>query len=211
MATTLTPTPPIRFCINRLRQSIAEASRFSDEDLLDLINEGYRSACERAQALQSVATITFPAGTLEAALPVDWSQTIRVYQAGRPLDPIPYRHASAQLAGTYYQYDGIVGVSIGDPEVETSAVMLYARSPVNLFYDDTPQWGPEWNYLLRHYTAWRCVLAAGGAQTVGKAVRERQLYEAGVRRLRHQNRRGAYAQSSRIRSVLDTRRTPVAS
>lgn len=185
----LTPTAPVRFCISRLRQAVAEEARFADSELLDFINEGYRSACERSRCLRSYASFSFDPGVQEAALPADHSETIRVYQNGQRLELVPFDHATRQIAGTYYQYDGTLGLSTIDQDATQTVVLYYAQVPTLLDYDATPQWGTEWNYLLRHYAAWRCVLAAGGAQTIKKAVAERVAFDTGVRMLARENRR----------------------
>lgn len=212
MPTTLTPTPPVRFALYRLRQAVAESSRFQDEELLAILNEGYRSACQRSQCLQAVVTLTFDPGLFEIALPDDWSSTLRVYVGGVALEPAPYRHSTMTLPGTYYQIEGKIGLNPADadPDAGVDAVFFYARTPDDLGYDDTPEWGPEWNYLLRHYAAWRCILASGGAQTIGKAVQERRLFENGVRQLRWQNRPGASGSARRLRHISETRVAPVA-
>jgi hypothetical protein len=91
MSTVLSPTLPVRFCIYRLRQNVAEASRFSDDDLVQFINDGYQSACERSACLPAITTLTVPAGTNEVALPADWARTLHVYQDGASSAPSPTR------------------------------------------------------------------------------------------------------------------------
>lgn len=192
----------------RLRQAVASDSRFTDDELLALLNEGYLSACQRSECLVKMATLPFTAvGGNEVALPADHVRTIRVYQAGRKLEPISYQHSSMMLRGTYYQYEDIIGLSISG---DTSVLMLYARSPDRLGFDEIPEWGREWDYLLRHYTAWRCILASGGAQTIRKGIAERTAYENGIRLLRHQSRRGWSSGVTRLKNVVETRSAPVA-
>lgn len=210
MASVLVPTVPVRFQIVRLRQAVAAESRFTDDELLVLLNEGYRSACQRSECLQTITSLVFDPDATEADLPSDHVRTIRVYQAGKKLEPISYAHASARLRGTYYQYQGVIGVGIGDASGLTTLTMLYARTPDPLGYDDYPEWGREWDYLLRHYVAWRCVLASGGAQTLRKAVAERIAFENGVRNLRRQSRQGWSSGVTRLRHVTQTRGAPVA-
>jgi hypothetical protein len=206
-STTLIPTAPLRFQLLRLRQAVASDSRFTDQELLDLLNEGYVSACQRAECLLSMVTLTFTAASNEVPLPLDHVRTVRVYQAGKKLEPISYQHSSQRLRGTYYQYEDVIGLSIGG---DTSVLMLYARSPIRLGFDDVPEWGREWDHLLRHYVAWRCIIASGGAQTLRKALAERSAFDNGVRLLRHQSRRGWTSGVSRIRHVAETRGAPVA-
>lgn len=207
MASVLTPTPPVRFQIMRLRQAVASDSRFTDDDLLTLINEGYRSACQRAECLVAIAQLDFTADAPEQQLPGDHVRTIRVYQTGKKLEPISYAHSSMMLRGTYYQYQGTIGLSLAD---DTSVLMFYARSPIPLGLDDTPEWGREWDHLLRHYAAWRCILASGGAQTIRKAMGERAAFEDGVRRLRQQSRSAWSGGVTRLRHVSQMRGAPVA-
>jgi len=211
MASILDPTPPIRFQIARLRQAVASDARFTDADLLGLLNDGYRSACERSECLETIVTIVFDPDATEAPLPSDHVRTIRVYQAGAKLEPIPYQHSAELIAGTYYQYQGVIGLSVlGDPSGTATIAMLYARTPVALGYDDTPEWGREWDYILRHYAAWQCILASGGAQTIRKAVAERVAYEDGIRRLRHQAQRRWGSGLSRVRHASQIRVAPIA-
>jgi hypothetical protein len=210
MPVILTPTPRVRFTIMRLRQSVAEPSRFEDQDLLDLINEGYRSACQRSSCLQAVTTLIVPAGFNETELPFDWARTIKVYQAGRALDVVPWRHTTRSLPGTYYQYEGFVGLGATTTDADTSVVLYYARIPTPLDFNDDPEWGPEWDHLLRHYAAWRCTLAAGGAQTVKTASLERARFELGVQLLRVENKKGYRGGNQRLRVVTETRGAPIA-
>lgn len=204
---TLTPTPPLRFQIVRLRQAVASDARFTDQELLDLLNEGYVSACQRSECLLSLVTLTFMAASNEVLLPLDHVRTIRLYQAGNKLEPISYQHSSQMLRGTYYQYEGTIGLSIGG---DTTALMLYARSPIRLGIDDTPEWGREWDHILRHYAAWRCILASGGAQTIRKAMSERSAFDNAVRLLRQQSRRGWTSGVSRLRHISQERGAPIA-
>jgi hypothetical protein len=93
MSTVLSPTLPVRFCIYRLRQNVAEASRFSSDDLVQFINDGYQSACERSACLPAITTLTVPAGSNEVALPADWARTLHVYQDGGELGTVSYQNA----------------------------------------------------------------------------------------------------------------------
>lgn len=211
MPTVLTPTNPIRFVIARLRQSIAEESRFTDQDLLDLINAGYRSACARAQALPTVATVVFPAGAQTAALPLDWGETLGVFMAGRELDIIPLEHSTRGYRNTYFQVGRTLGLGLAEPGGATATV-LYARVPLPLAYDDFPAWGREHDELLRFYAAWRCVLASGGAQTIRKAQALRQQFDIGVRDLRRQATLGlgSSAGAQRKHTLSEFRGAPIA-
>jgi len=199
----LLPTTPVRFCIARLRQSVAESSRFSDDDLLGIINDGYRQACRRAENLETLVTLTITAGSVETALPDDWVVTKRVYQSGVPLDPVDYRRIADDAAGTYYQYARVIGVPATTADSDTTLLLLYAREPDTLDYDDTPEWGAEWNYLLRHYAAWRCILASGGEQTIRKAVQQRTQFENAVRKLRQSTRKGKRGGQQRARTTME--------
>jgi hypothetical protein len=202
MSSVLTPTNPVRFCIYRLRQSIAETSRFADSDLVSFINDGYLSACERTACLLAITTITIPAGTTEVALPADWSRTLRVYVAGESLTPVPYQDALNGVAGGVYQYGTTLGFT-GDPNTtDVQAWLFYAQVPTILGLDDTPQWGPEWNYLLRHYAAWRCMLTASGAEDLGMMVNERNLYDIGVDHLRSATNRSLKSAPRLVETVL---------
>jgi hypothetical protein len=203
MSTVLIPTLPVRFCIYRLRQSVAETSRFSDADLVGYINDGYQSACERSACLPAITTLTVTAGAVETTLPADWAKTLRVYQHGAEVNPVTYQDAFTTPAGSYYQYADRVGLT-GDPSVTDSTLyILYARSPAALTLDGVPEWGAEWNYLLRHYAAWRCMLAAGGAQELRWVVNERSFYDVGVAHLRAATNRSMKAAPSLVRTVLD--------
>ena len=182
--TVLTPTPPVRFCIYRLRQSIAEPSRFSDDDLVGFINDGYLSACERTACLLAITTLTIPAGVTEVALPTDWSRTLRVYVNGVAQTPVPYQDALNGIAGGVYQYAQTLGFTGDANTSDQTAFLFYAQVPPLLGLDDSPLWGPEWNYLLRHYAAWRCMLAASGSEELAMMVNERNQYDIGVDRLR---------------------------
>jgi hypothetical protein len=184
MSTVLSPTPPVRFCIYRLRQNVAEASRFSSDDLVGFINDGYQSACERSACLPAITTLTVTAGTNEVALPADWARTLHVYQDGRELATVAYQNALRTAAGSYYQYEATIGLT-GEPVAsDTTLYILYARIPSPLNLDGVPEWGGEWNYLLRHYAAWRCMRAASGAQDLRWIVNERAFYDDGVAHLR---------------------------
>ena len=198
----LDPSPPIRFCLNRLRQSVASDARFTDDELLVMVNQGYRSACEQSHCLQNVITITFPAGESEAVLPASHVHTIGVYQAGAKLTPIPYSQSLLAKPETYYQYEGTIGLS-RISEAGDQILMLYARSPQPLGFDDVPEWGAEWNYLLRHYAAWQCVLASGGAQTIRKAVGEMAAFQRGVQALHEQSSQSWSYGLSRLRHVSE--------
>jgi hypothetical protein len=184
VSTVLSPTLPVRFCIYRLRQNVAEASRFSDADLVQFINDGYQSACERSACLPAITTLTIPAGTNEVALPADWARTLHVYQDGAELGVVSYQNALGVPAGSYYQYEATIGLT-GEPSAsDTTLYVLYARIPSALNLDGVPEWGGEWNYLLRHYAAWRCMRAASGAQDLRWIVNERAFYDDGVAHLR---------------------------
>jgi hypothetical protein len=203
MSTVLIPTLPVRFCIYRLRQSVAETSRFSDDDLVSFINDGYQSACERAACLPAITTLTVTAGTVETTLPTDWARTLRVYQNGAEVNPVAYQDAFTAAAGSYYQYADKVGLT-GEASVSDSTLyMLYARTPTVLTLDGVPEWGGEWNYLLRHYAAWRCMLAASGAQDLPWVVNERSFYDVGVSHLRAATNRSMKAAPALVRTVLD--------
>lgn len=200
--TILSPTAPVRFCIYRLRQSVAETSRFSDSDLLGFINDGYLSACERTACLLAVTTLTIPAGATEVALPADWSRTLRVYQHGDPMTPVAYQDAFSADPGGTYQYGSTLGFT-GQPNTSTStAWLLYAQVPTVLGLDDSPLWGAEWNYLLRHYTAWRCMLAASGAEGLAMMIGERNLYDIGVDELRGATNRSLKSAPRLVETLL---------
>jgi hypothetical protein len=184
MSTVLSPTLPVRFCIYRLRQNVAEASRFSDADLIQFINDGYQSACERSACLPAITTLTVPAGAVEVALPADWARTLHVYQDGGELGTVSYQDALRVPTGSYYQYEATIGLT-GEPSTSDATLyILYARIPSPLTLDGVPEWGGEWNYLLRHYAAWRCMRAASGAQDLRWIVNERAFYDDGVAHLR---------------------------
>jgi hypothetical protein len=203
MSTVLTPTAPVRFCIYRLRQSIAETSRFSNDDLVGYINDGYQSACERAAALPAITTLTVPAGLVEANLPTDWARTLRLYQNGAEVNPVAYQDAFTFAAGSYYQYGSVVGVTGAASVSPSTLYMLYARTPAPLGLDDVPEWGGEWNYLLRHYAAYRCMLTASGAESSPLIVQEKSFYDHGVSLLRAATNRSLKAAPSLVRTVLD--------
>jgi hypothetical protein len=201
MSTVLSPTAPVRFAIYRLRQSVAETSRFTDEDLRLFINDGYQSACERTACLPAITTLTVVAGTTEVALPADWARTLHVYQNGHELGTVSYQNALRVPAGSYYQYEGTIGLTGSAPTVDATLYILYARTPAPLGLDDVPEWGGEWNYLLRHYAAWRCMSSASGAQDRPWIVNERAFYDVGVQQLRASTNRSLKAAPRVVRTV----------
>jgi hypothetical protein len=203
MSTVLSPTAPVRFCIYRLRQSVAETSRFSDDDLVAYINDGYQSACERSACLPAITTLTVAAGNTETALPADWARTLRVYLLGVELNTVSYQDALSTPSGSYYQYAGNVGLTGPTSVTNTTLYMLYARQPAVLGLDSVPEWGGEWNYLLRHYAAWRCMLTASGAQELSWIVNERSFYDVGVAHLRAAVNRSMKSAPALVRTVLD--------
>jgi len=208
----LTPTAPVRFTISRLRQSIAEESRFSDEDLLALINDGYRQAVGRAQALPTITTVLIAAGDTEGALPSDWDATIGVFAAGVQYEAIPLEHSTRGLRNTFWQLGNSIFVGLGDQDATTVLTLLYSRRPDDLGYDDVPEWGREWDPLLYSYAAWRCVLAAGGAQTIRKAQARRAEFDLGLRNLRRQVTIGvgAAAGAQVKQTIVSMRGAPIA-
>lgn len=208
MPVVLTPTPPVRFTIARLRQSIAETSRFTDEELRTYINDGYRMACERSRILQAIGTVTIAAGANTGPLPADWFRTLAAFAGGVELEPAPLTTSTLQLRNTYFQHGTTFGLGLA-PEEGATVTILYVQVPVDLGFDDTPRWGREHDPILRSYAAWRCVKASGGAQTVRKARMLRDEFDAGVRDLRRTTV-AAPAGAHRKRSVLDLRGAPIA-
>jgi hypothetical protein len=102
----------------------------------------------------------------------------------RELATVSYQNALRVPAGSYYQYEATIGLT-GEPSAsDTTLYILYARIPSPLNLDGVPEWGGEWNYLLRHYAAWRCMRAASGAQDLRWIVNERAFYDDGVAHLR---------------------------
>jgi hypothetical protein len=204
---TLTPTPPVRFCIARLRPRWAETSRFSDAELLELVNDGYRSACEQSELLETLDIITTTAGVQSYPLPADWGRTIAVYQAGFPLVREPLRDLPSNLGGTFDDYDG--NLTLGEAPAEAGSLyLLYSRVPALLGLDDTPEWGGEWDYLLRHYVAWQATIQSGGAQSIATALAERANFDAGVQALIHQKQ--SRKAVTRVRSSTQLTRIAVA-
>lgn len=208
MPTVLTATPPVRFTIARLRQAVAETSRFTDEDLRGYINEGYKQACERADFLQSIATLTIAPGTQEATLPADWFRTLDAFDAGVRLEAAPIAHSGLGLRNTYFQHGRTFGMGLA-PANGAAVTLLYVQTPADLGYDDFPLWGREHDPILRSYAAWRCVLASGGAQAIRKGQTLRQEFHIGVRDLRRSSI-SAPATSERKRTIQDTREAPIA-
>jgi len=207
--TILAPTTPVRFTIARLRQAVAEESRFSEQDLIGFINAGYTQACTRSGLLQTIGTVEIAAGQQTGAYPSDWYRTLGVFYAGVELEPNPMADSGHGFRNTYFQYGKTLGLGLGSPDTDTTVAILYVRTPDPLGLDDFPEWGREHDPILRSFAAWRCLLAAGGAQTIRKAQALRQEFDDGVRRLRRTTL-GAPAGAQRKRTLSEFQRSPIA-
>jgi hypothetical protein len=195
----------------RLRQAVAEESRFSDEELLELINSGYQQACRRAQALPTVAVVTVPAGLVTAPLPNDHAVTLGVFSAGREYTAIPVEHSTRGYRSTYFEYGTTIGVGLGNADTDTNLVLLYARVPVALGMDDNPEWGREWDWLLPRI---RWVAVRHGRRRRSddrKAQQLRATFDLGIRDLRRQTALGpiADAGAQRKRTIFEMKGSPL--
>lgn len=177
----------MQWLLRRLRNCRFAQSPYSDADVLGMLNDGYRSACERSLLLRAYTPLPVGAGVQTLALPSDWAATIGVYRAGVQLEYEPMWETPG-LTGAYYGDPATRSLYLADAGAGgTDTVFLhYARSPLALALTDTPEpaFGREWWWLPYHYAAWRLYLGQGGAQDLGAAAFERQMFDGGVASLR---------------------------
>jgi hypothetical protein len=176
---------PMRYLLARLRAAYADPAAFSDDQILRFLNDGYKAACVASHCLRAWTTITLTANFQEYALPSDWVATIGVYMAGNRMTPLSTRIAPRGDRGPfYYSFDGVLGL-VTVPIAGGSLVLHYAREPVSLGIDDTPeqQFGPEWYWIMRSYAVWHLASLSSGAQDISRARHERDLFDQGVAQL----------------------------
>lgn len=190
MSTTLAPTPPVRFLLNRLKQSFADPTLFSDADLLGFINDGYNALVEQSRYLRVLTTISLIDGQQEYSLPALCCEVLRIYISGERQVPVPLDVAATGIDGPYYyEYKRVIGFT--NAPTDGTAYLLYASRPTPLTLDATPIIPPEYYHLLRHYAAWRCILLQRGAEGVEKpymgtprAQMQRAIFDQGIHQLR---------------------------
>jgi hypothetical protein len=185
VANDYTPQAPMKWLLDRLQACVASEGEFDDAALLDLLNEGYASACERSRCLEAAAALAVSAGNASVSLPADWVATLGVYEGGQRLTPLPEWDTGEQaLTGTYFELAGSLGFPITST-IGRTLMLHYAQKPVYASLSDAldARFPKEWHYLIRHYAAWRIYLRSGGAQDMGKATFERNIFELGCRQL----------------------------
>lgn len=183
----LTPTPPLRFALNRLRRTAIERAYWNDPTILETLSDGYRRACERACIMPTIYQWEAD-GSAEYDLPADLYRVLRVFLAGSPLDEVPLHLALEGREAGYYTYEQKIGLVPTAAEGATAA-MLYAATPPPLesFDEELDEaFGQEHVPILVHYARARVLEQAGGAQHITSARFERQMYEVGVLRLSQQ-------------------------
>ncbi len=184
----LTVQNPLRFILQRLRQGVADKNRFSDVDILQVLNDGHVSLCEQSRYLRTLDSFPLVAGQQEYGLPPNTCEVMRVYVAGQRQTPVALDEAQTGLPGPYYyQFDSQLGFTqdVGDG----TAWIYYARRPVPMLYDDIPAVPPESYHLLRHYAAWRLMTLQSGAAAVAEALLQRAIFDQGVLSLREETQK----------------------
>lgn len=218
MAVVLTPRPILRHLKDRLRQNYVDDALYDDAEVLDLLNDAYRDACEQSRCLETLYTFTLVSGQVEYSLPADYSSTLAIYANGIELESIPLAGAFSSVAATgnnvggYYIYGANIGFWI--TSAMTSAVkLLYAAYPAPLAnFDSTldPRFPEEFADILVHYVRWRVQMLSGGAERITQARWDRALYDQRIKELRRRNNIAAGTGGFRIGHVADRRRSDVA-
>lgn len=218
MTTVLTPRPILRHLKDRLRQNYVDDAQYDDAEVLALLNDAYRDACEQSRCLETLATFTLISGQVEYALPADYSSTLAVYANGIELESIPLAGAFSSVAATgnnvggYYLYATTIGFWI-TAAMTSTVKMIYAAYPAALAsFDSTldSRFPEEFADILVHYVRWRVQMLSGGAERITQARWDRQLYDLRIKELRRRNNIAAGTGNFRIGHVGDRRRSDVA-
>lgn len=208
----LNPNATLIFVRNRLRAGLVDPARYTDSDLLNLVNEAYLDACEQTLCLQSLHTITTVAEQAEYALPADFSALIRVVSAGQELSLLPLQDSLQGLTNlqpSYYLYGSKIGL-VPTPTVNSSgeALLLYAAAPPLLtsFEDDLDGRFPsEFSDVLVHYVRWRTQLLSGGAERLASASADRGTYDLRIKQLRRRYESVVQTGAPYVRHISDRR------
>lgn len=178
----LVPRPPLEFLRYRLRLVVVEAAFMPDQDLLELISDGYQRACERGRLLPRVTTIPY-AGVAELAVPADFYAVLYAADEDGMLERIDETAAARGERGWIMRGGVLVQPQLHDSGALT---LLYAATPSRfLTWTDVPvpEFPPEAYYLLAHYVRWRVYEMSRGAAGISWSLWERSQFEGGVAEL----------------------------
>lgn len=181
----------LRHLRDRLRANYVDEGLYDDNDLLALLSDAYRDACEQSRCLQALHDFTLTGGTAEYDVPADFSQAIQCWSGGILLEPSTLARAfmfgaTSSVPFAYYQYGTKIGLSPTPAGGET-VTMLYAQRPsvFNTYDDELDRRFPEeYSDLLVHYVRWRVQMLSGGAERIAQARFDRNTYDFRVDQLR---------------------------
>jgi hypothetical protein len=187
----ITPQPILMHLRDRLRANYVDSSLYDDGDLLSLLSDAYIEACERAAVLEQLATITVtPLTATEYALPADHSQTQLVYLDGVALDQASLQASIGPItADAYYEYATTIGFTLVNTTDARTARLLYCARPAAFatWADDLdPRFPIEFADMLVHHVRWRVQMLSGGAERIGQALGDRDVFQTRVGELRQQ-------------------------
>ncbi len=180
--------PVLAYLRDRLRESLVPKELVNDVDLLRMLSEAYRDACERTRCLQAFTTITFT-GAASYPVPDAWFETTGVYTRGSTLPEVPHRLPTLDWPSGDPVQRVHTGRTISFAPLPTagSAILHYAESPVNFtnIADPLdPRYPQEYAYLLVHHVRWKMQTLAGGAKHIQASAFERNIYDAGIAAMR---------------------------
>lgn len=189
----LVVSPILRMIRDRLRVNYVDPSLYSDDDVLAMLNDAYREACEQGLILRQLTEVTTIDNQAEYDLPADFSQLIFVVCGGRQLDPVPLEKALIDriqdgVAMGYYLYGSKLGViPTPNANLTSTLLVLYAALPTPLATIDDdldPRFPVEYADLLLHWVRWRVQMQSGGAERIPSANLDRAMFDARVKELR---------------------------
>jgi hypothetical protein len=183
----ITSQPVLAYLRDRLRESLVPRELVGDVDLLTMLSEAYRDACERTRCLPTFTTLTLD-GSDSYALPASWYETTGVYTSGFTIPEAPHNSAIIQTTGMplWRTHTGRE-ISFQPSPTTGTAIISYVETPpafANISDPLDPRYPQEYAYLLVHHVRWKVQTLAGGAQHIAAAKYDHDLYDTGIAQMR---------------------------